>query len=1191
MSSFTKEQKLAISARGNVLVSAGAGTGKTRTVVERCLRLLIEEHCPLDRILMVTFTEAAAAEMRERIRKTLEQREREAGDEPQRTHLQEQLALLDTAQISTLHSFCLQLVRDHFHELHLDPQVNVLDDAQTVPLMHEALDALLDRCYSGQFAHADEIKRLIRQHGGSDERVRELVLKLHRYTQTLPPASRWIENELARLDHPEPQHWREWLVNGFIEWRDEWLPELQRYPDCQNLVRCFNAVRDLTRDSTREQIAAAMRCVPAAFDDDWQSPYTKTDYGNPLKSSFFADAKFLLSLTEQRDGRDPLKEDWEWLRGRTRALLALTREFTDEFTRAKRALGGVDFADLEQLALQLLVNANGTPTEIARACQERFEHVFVDECQDINAAQDAIIGAVTRTGNSANRFLVGDVKQSIYRFRLANPGIFRGYEEAWRQSESGQRIPLAENFRSREGVLEFVNPLFAALMRPQIGGIAYAGDATLRFGDSKKRSALSHSPTSPRVELHVIRKSSGEESIAEENGDDTNGGPAVEDVLAIEKEARLVADVLRKLRGTRHQVWDEEKQTTRDVEWRDMVVLLRSPKSRVETFAKEFSRAGIPLAASRAGFFSSIEVQDLVNLLRLLDNPLQDIPFAAVLRSPLVAMSANELAALRVGGRNGEEHPSFIATVNHCFYKRAATESAFTESARVKLKSFYRAFDRWRALVRQTTVAHCLETVLAETHYEALLLAQPRGRERVANVHRLLDLARRYDPFQRQGLYRFLRFITEQEDADLDEDAAVVAPGDAVRLMSIHKSKGLEFPVVVVACLAGQFNSQDLREDMLLSSEFGLCAKITPPHIDQRYPTLPWWLTKRREARELIGEEMRLLYVAMTRARDTLVLTAFDKTKESPLRWDEGTTDLTDRAVLKSQSYFAWLRRWLGTTTSINDWQDERHGCSAILRWQIYSEEEAAALGEAKQADSNVSSAEQIDVAALRQRLSWTYPFAAATTEFAKTNVTALRRRAAEDEDETQHIFVRRRARRAEGLSAAELGSAHHIFLQWVEFDRTGSEVELRSEAERLVNAGVLSRAQAVALDFDALLAFWCSPLGRKVVAEQQFAHREVPFTARFGADELLGWGLLRQELPGESVIVQGVVDLAVIKPHEITLVDFKTDRVNGDDLGQRVREYTPQLHLYAAALEKTYGVKVSQRWLHFLAAGETTPV
>jgi len=1313
MSSFTQAQREAIAANGNVLVSAGAGTGKTRTVVERCLRL-IEEGCSLENILMVTFTEAAAAEMRARLRKELERRrdedivalpvplgsavqweatsqdasgqlnlfddgligraaprapgvalesqkivglvqataraERRAlpvqdvGDAPRITvlpldRIEEQLALLDTAHISTLHSFCLQLVQDHFHELHLDPQVSVLDEAQSVPLIHAALDGLLDRCYAGQTDFAEAIQKFIRQHGGSDERVRALVLKLHRYTQSLPSPERWMERELARLEASDPAHWREWLVQGFIDWRDEWSPAARSFADSPHVARCVEAIHKVIAKPALDEVAEAMRCIVAAEAERWSGPYTKKEYRDPIRG-FFDDAKFFLSLIELRDGRDPLAEDWQWLRGPMRALLRLAQEFTAEFTRAKRAQGGVDFADLEQLALQLLVDASGEPTEIARIWQQRFEYVFVDECQDINAAQDAIIRAVSRDVvgqrcpqragegqpmsatsstlpgalstaspyHTGNRFLVGDVKQSIYRFRLADPSIFRRYEEQWCVGAGGARIPLADNFRSREGILNFINPLFAALMRSGIGGVPYDADAQLRFGVPAERVALSAvANPEPRVALHVIHKTSGDDAAAngEDDGfvsDDSTAGDEktdatpVEDVLAIEKEARLVAQLIYRLRKERHNVWDEDLGAMRPVQWRDMVVLLRSPSSRVETFAKEFSRAGVPLAAARAGFYSALEVQDLINLLRLLDNFLQDIPLAAVLCSPLVALSPDELAAVRLLGANADKRATFVSAVNHFYYKAPRDGLAAAGSARAKLKQFYESFGRWRTLVRQTSVSHCLEKVLAETHYEALLLAQPRGRERVANVRRLLELARQYDPFQRQGLYRFLRFIDEQQDAELDEEAATVETTDAVRLMSIHKSKGLEFPVVVIACLAAPFNMRDLREDILLNGEFGLCPKIVPPHVEQRYPSLPWWLAKRRETRELLGEEMRLLYVAMTRARDTILLTAFDKSKNAGTRWHLGPAELDDRAMLKSQSYFGWLRRWLGANSSDLNWANEREGASEWLRWELHQEsgdEFTRSAAIKRPATAAAESQTGIDIDSLKARLTWKYPFEPATKEPAKTNVSALRRRAAEEDDEARQLFVpRHRGRRHGVLTAEEIGTAHHLFMQRAMFERTGSALDLRNQAERLVQEGFLTTAEAASLDYDALLTFWTSEFGRRVVTASHLVHRELPFTARFSIGELRALGFNCADVPpDEFAVVQGIVDLALIDDEGIEILDFKTDRVRAGETRERLAAYTPQIRLYAAALRAIYDRPVRRASLHFLATGETLPI
>jgi ATP-dependent helicase/nuclease subunit A len=1191
MSTFTPAQNEAIAARGNVLVSAGAGTGKTRTVVERCLQLVLRENCSLENILMVTFTEAAAAEMRARLRKELERARATAASE----RLDEQLALLDTASIGTLHSFCLDLIRQEFHQLGIDPQVNVMDEAQTVPLMHETLEALLERCYAGQWPHSAAIQTFVRRFAGSDQPLRQLVLRLHRYTQTRPNPAAWFDEQLAHLLEPEPHLWRQALVQGFMEWRAEWLPELRASVECANVRACFEALEKHsdTIPPTFAHVAEALDCIVAAHEAEWERG-AKGRFRDPLKK-FFEEAAFLASITTQREGRDPLAEDWEWTRHPMRAVLELARAFTHEFTAAKRALGGIDFADIEQLALRLLLDASGAPTETARAWQQRFTHVFVDECQDINAAQDAILRALSR--KPGNRFLVGDVKQSIYRFRLADPTIFRAYENAWRAGNEGRRIALSDNFRSREGVLAFVNALFREVMREGVGGVSYDSGAELRFGASEARSALRIDASAPRVELHVIHRngdSAAPLEFEDESADEaSNGSGAPEDLLALEKEARLLARRLRELRESHHLVWDEEQHAMRPVDWRDIVVLLRSPGSRVETFAKEFARAGVPLAAERAGFYSAIEVSDLLNLLRLLDNPLQDIPLATVLRSPIVGLSLDELAAVRIGG-NGESRTPFFAAVNRVLIKgNTLAPAPYAKSAQEKLTRYSKQFARWRRLIRQTSVSQTLETILAETHYEALLLSQDRGRARVANVRRLLQLARHYDPFQRQGLFRFLRFVDEQQEADTEQACAPTETANAVRLMSIHRSKGLEFPIVAVACLGASFNLADLREDILLHRDLGLCAKVWPENSEQRYPSITWWLARRREKRDLLGEELRLLYVALTRARDTLVLTAYDKSKDGAARWAERNA-ISERDLAGATSYWSWLKLWLEANVRGEHWMDETHGANALLAWRKEPDDSNVFRNEslaARLPSSSDSPVNRIDIETLRARFSWRYGHRDATHEPAKSNVSALRRRAFEEDTEAQRLFRPSRPKRSAGLSAAEIGTAHHTFQQLVRRERTSSIIELRGEAERLANDGVLRPEELASLNFEALVAFWNSPLGRRV-REARRVEREMPFTARFLLCELQAMGLAHGDFaPGEFAAVQGVVDLAIIEPDQIVLVDFKTDDVTAKAVAERAEEYRVQLRLYGEALARIFGVAVTERWLHFLACRQTVAV
>lgn len=1249
MNNFTPQQSAAIHSTGNLLVVAGAGTGKTHTLIARCLRLILEERVSVENILMVTFTEAAAAEMRGRLRAELLKRQT---PQPDDEWLAQQLALLDTASICTLHSFCLQLAREHFHELGLDPQFSILDETQTRPLQRTALDELFERHYTGNAGASVAVRELIRSVGrGGDGTIRKLVLKLHAFSQSLPDPAAWLDEQARRFSETEPHAWRQHFAFAVGQLRDAWGVQLYE-------MRGQTSALKLSSDAmqalpAQPDFAAAAKAIDAIVTADIAENWprgTKGQFRDPLKS-FFEEAAFLGSLAPT-EASDPLAQDWNWARASMLALLGLVRDFATDFAARKREFGGVDFTDLEQCALRLLRDE-----AITKEWRSRLAHIFVDEYQDINAAQDAILTALSRSGNAGNRFLVGDVKQSIYRFRLANPHIFQGYEASWRTHESSSRsapkrgadrgeeaelfpaephklsaqlpsprsggarvanapglaLSLTENFRSRQAILDFVNPLFAALMRPDIGGVGYE---PLEFGAPQQRAALANQ--APRVEFHLIAKSDPGEN-PEATDDEADAATASADLLAVEREARLIAHRFRAWHDTQHQIWDKEANAFRAVKWSDMAVLLRSPSGRAEAFAKEFSRAGIPLNAARDGFFTSLEVSDVLNLLRLLDNPLQDIPLAAVLRSPLVGLTMNELVAVRIVERRDLLWPALV---------RVPAAKDVSPELRAKVATFLDQFHRWRELARQTSLSQTLETALHETHYEPLLLAGPRGAERLANVRRLLDLARQFDPYQRQGLYRFLRFVRTQEDEELDLEPATAPSADAVRLLSVHRSKGLEFPVVALACLGTRFNEQDLGGAILLDEQLGLCPKITPPGAEESYPSLPHRLARLNERRELRGEELRLLYVAMTRARDTLLLVGTSNKLAAEARWSAATeATLETKTVLNARSHLEWLQLWLPLVTADADWADDQHGANRLLTWEIVADSAECFSAEAAEprtwpsdtlfpldgVSDQVNGPAQTpnaladlaptasEVATLKSRLAWSYSHTPATVETAKTSVTALRKRAADEiDDEARPVFrfratilaAKPESKAAGKLSAAEVGIAHHTFQQHVDIARTATELDLRNEAEALREAGLLTEAQHRALNIGDLMAFWQSEIGaalRKVAPEA--INREMEFTARLSSADarlLPALGLNLGLGADDFVVVQGQVDLAVILRDEIWLLDFKTDAVDDAGLADKVKQYAPQLTTYACALEKIYQRPVMRCCLHFLRARKT---
>jgi ATP-dependent helicase/nuclease subunit A len=1223
--SLTTAQAEAVRARGNLIVVAGAGTGKTSTLVERVVALL-EEGASLDRLLLVTFTDAAAGEMRHRLRLRLTGLA-STTDPAAAVRWAEQLALLDTAPIGTLHSFCLRLVRDHFHLLGIDPGAGILDDTQTRPLIEAALDACLAAPLEKSDPAAPAAQTAIRHYAGGDpERIRPLLLKLHRHAQTLPDPDRWFAEQQATLMETEPARWREWLARGLTEWAQEWLVELRPKASlAANFSRSVAALEQVVTLATAAPDSATLREalleILAADNSEWPKG-RKTILRQPV-TKLFEEATFFASQFETTDAGDGLAADRLAVRDSLLALLQLARDFGRHFAAAKRDVGGMDFSDLEQFALRLLWTPDSQPTAVAEACRARLDHVFVDECQDINAAQDAILRAVSRPGPAGNRFLVGDVKQSIYQFRLARPALFLNYEREWQDGAHGKRISLTENFRSHREVIAFVNAFFSPLMRPAVGGVAYESLAAARAEAGAEKAEATEpmaatppeaghqpahrsdapAPTRPatapepprRVEFLLIPK---RDANAPENGEEeeTEASPAgeeVADLLAAEREARVVALRLRALKESGATIWDKAANRTRPVAWRDMAVLLRSPRGRAEVFAREFHRCGVPLAAERGGFLASLEVSDLLSLVRILDNPLQDIPLLAVLRSPLVGMTLDELAQIRLAS---DARRWWIALKEFLLRDGKSTAASptpeLTARARRKVDWFLQHHARWRELARHSSLTHCLETALAETHYEAITRAGERGEERLANVRKLLLLARQHDPFQRQGIFRFLRFIETLEAAKEDIEPAPVAAADAVRLMSIHKSKGLEFPVVAVAALGTRFNLSDLRADVLVDEQFGLSARAVA-NSGAKHPTLPHWLAARRQRRQVLGEELRLLYVAMTRARDHLILTGTAPRKDADPWAAAPEREFSDHSLLKAQSMLDWVLLWLPSALRPEESAGDE-GTTEFFHWAICREEPALPSAPSPSAAETVKPDAPADFSAMRERLTWRYPQATATNEPAKTNVTALRRRATEaDEDARPWRFTTAATEDSRDLDAAAVGTLHHEFLRVLSLSGPGDEADLRGQLDRLVAAGGFTPNEAKALDLPALAEFWQGETGSLIRAHADAVRRELPFTARFTPAELAR--LTGQPAPPglmeEFIVVQGVADLAVLLPVEIWLLDFKTDHVRGTELEARVGEYRPQLELYAAALAGIFRRPVTRRWLHFLRARRTVSV
>ncbi len=1193
MKSLTPAQLTAIHARGNILLEAGAGAGKTSTLVARCLAQVFSDTDPvsLDEILMVTFTEAAAAEMRRRIREALNSK---AALDPKAPRPAEQLALLDQARIGTLHSFCFRLVRDHFNELGLDPLSQVLDEGEASLLAMEAARDLLDRCFAAGPANTRSVLDLIRHHGGGESRsIEELVINLHHRLQTLPDPEGWLDREQQAWTRFDRTAWESALAAEFQAARADWLEQLTAEPP-DNVVahRCAERLRGIGDHAPRAEVAAV--CVElAAFRGDEHWSRNKGRHRDPILK-VLEEAAVLASFAASPDHEeDPLAEDFKAMQPHVLALIGLVREFGREFALRKRQRAGLDFSDLEQISLKILWDARtNQPTPAAQGWRGRLKSVFVDEYQDINEVQDRIIAALSRDrAGAGNRFLVGDVKQSIYGFRLARPDIFLRYARTWRTGGGeGQVLPLADNFRSHEAILDFVNRCFAAMLREDLGGIGYPEEARLRFGDPAGRVELSKtSPSGPRVEICLRLTRSRRESSA--GSDEAEDGTADEELTSSEQEAAIAAERLRQLRDSGMRVFDRGSKQLRPVGWSDMAILLRATTGKAEVYAQTFARAGIPLSAERRGFFDALEISDLVNVFLLLDNPHQDLPLLAVLRSPLVGLRPDELAAVRLAAPG--ERTYWLALNRHQELLASAPDPTF-----LKLQRFLEAFGRWRQYARLGSLAQCLEDILDSTDYLAWLAIQPRGAQQAGNVQRLLELARHYDSWQGRGLHRFLSYV-RQLDQDGDGPEPFATPvHDAVRLMTIHASKGLEFPVVVLAGLNRPFRMEVPEAGFLVDDELCICPEVFPTDQRHRYPSLALLQAQRQRRQRIIAEEIRLCYVALTRACDHLLLVGTAGESRASSQWSHKLAGPLSRLQLvQARSLLDLIGPLMPDLCQREDWCEVPEGVSEFIQWRIVNraEPDVPAAPTASTIVRPAPGPESRELAAALRRVNQPYPFLAATHQAGKTTVTRIRRQWNEPGDaESGQLFPDGRGpqtpRTAQGLSAAEIGIAHHLFFQRLDLERARTVEGLTEEADRLAALGEISAEERRVLRLDRVLGFWSSPVGRAILERRAEVHRELEFTAAFSASELKELASAEAAAPAgdDLVVVQGIVDLAVIGAEAIWIIDYKSDQLRENAVKERARHYRPQVELYRRALARSHARPVTRVWLHFLSPGVT---
>lgn len=1172
--SFTEGQKRAIETRGrSLLVSAAAGSGKTCVLTERVLRYITDplENEDIDRFLIITYTRAAAGEMRSRIMDAIAEA---AAANPADRRLRRQQDKCYQAPIGTIHSFCTALLRENCHLIGLPPAFKVIDEDRAEKTKQSLCESLLESRYehldrhSGFKALSDSVGA-----GRDDRRLAETLLRLYEKIRSHPYPEDWIAEQKALLRAlPEIRDaadtvWGKVLLQDIQDSASYWAERMD-----QAVLEIYNADDKIISayGEVFMEDAAALRDFVRALDIGWDKAreflppekfralgrlvrYENTELKdrvtavrNAYKKAAEGFRKALESSSEKQ------LEEMKLASPAMEALLDLCSDFDRLYAAEKRREGLVDFSDLEHMSCGILVDkASGEPSALARELSRRYREIMVDEYQDVNAVQDMIFRALSRSGK--NLFMVGDVKQSIYRFRLADPTIFLDKYESYADygcaeaEDEPLRILLQENFRSRKAVLDAANQVFFNIMSTRLGELDYDGDAALRFG-SKAYPEGSDCP----AELCLIDPARGED------GEESPEKAAI--------EARFIAKRIKAMMDAGTPVHD--KDGVRPCRWSDFVLLMRSPGGKGSIFHTELSRAGIPVQSRQAGgFFSSIEVGVAIDMLTVIDNPHSDVALISVLRSPAFGFSADALSAIRAADKRSDFYTALLAAA---------------ENGDERCRDFAEKLSAIRAAAPDLSLDALLWRVYTETELFAVCSAMSGGEERRANLMSLFQLARSFEESGYRGLFRFVAWLRRMAESGREPQRS--GDGDFVSIMSIHKSKGLEFPFVFLCDLGHSFNKLDERAHVLLHSRLGLGPKITDTARGIEYPGLAHRAIAKQIDTETLSEEMRVLYVGMTRAKEQLIMSSIFENPENRLaKMRLNAASPMPPAVLRGCSAPV---HWLTYAAMTDE--------NGFIDMKVVSPEDSgdeipisAARSEAADYDSAV-------LDALRKNLSFVYPHQAATELPTKVSATALKEYEDENDLEAAVLvwespeFEFRRPRfgdeKARRLSAAEFGTATHAFLQYVDLSNTASLTLLEEERHRLETAGLLTSEEARAIDCRALLKFFQSSTG--ALLRKGKVHREFRFTLLSDASECFG-----AEAEGEEILLQGIIDCLVEEEDCLSIIDYKTDRICAEEADERAKRYQSQLWAYARSAERIFGKKVRNVIVHFLRPGVSIEV
>ena len=1216
---WTTEQLQAIEEKGaNILVAAAAGSGKTAVLVERIIHKIIDNKIDIDKMLVVTFTNAAAAEMRERILEAIYKR---LEKEPQNAHLQKQITLLNKASICTIHSFCLDIIHNYFYELDLPSNFRIADTTEIDLLKQEVLDDLFEQKYIENNQDFLELLEIYTGYRG-DEALQELVLNIYKFIQSSPFPEKWLQEKVELFNNSfiedfSQTKWGKIILSEVKENLEDSLlklkniqKELAKYPECYK----FSQV--ISEDIMQIEIAISQA-------DSWEGACQAINQINFTK--WPVDKKVTLDIKEDaKQVRDKIKKNVkekisELLNSNTEEIKAdlktlypiltkiknLVLEFSHNFADKKREKNCIDFNDIEHFALQLLLDENGEKTIIAKKYEEKFDEIAIDEYQDSNLVQEAILTSVS---NGKNIFMVGDVKQSIYKFRQARPELFlQKYDEYKIKEEKKEndnlKIQLFRNFRSRNNILDITNLVFEAIMSKNLGDIEYNENEYLNYGANYPEIEDKSQNYAGVTELDIIDMKEDESIIAikgEEPEEDQEDLERIEDDVL---EARFVAKRVKELLQSGYLVYDKKKGY-RPVEPKDIVILLRATNTLAPIYEKELSEFDLPVFSDNStSYLESVEIETILSVLKLIDNPMQDIPLVVVLRSSIGDFTDNDLVTIRLTDRNCNFYNALLKS-------RISCEGQLKE----KIEELLKKLDNWRKQAEYLPLDELIWQIYLDTGYYQYVGLLPNGEIRQANLKTLFEKAKQYETASFKGLFNFIQFIEKlkKQNGDLSSAKLIGENANVVRIMSIHKSKGLEFPVVFLCNAHKKFNLRDLNETILMHQDLGIGPILIDTKRRVKYPTTIKQAIALKVKQETLSEEERILYVALTRAKEKLIITGRSRDIQKSLKEKqenlatyilEDSGKLDSKLIKNGRTYLDWIEYvYLLNSGKKITLKGKELGLDDIIELKTFAKKD---LIKELQVQEKVQDEEiekiiekeakkQENIEQIQKMLDWKYLNEVDTKLPTKTSVSKLKQAQQGEllsleketnwEEETEEYLNEElkyiklenlEDLKTSDITPAQKGTLVHLCIQKIneKLDYTMEDIE--KLINNLLENEIISEVEAQAIDRKLIYSYTQSELFKNLKNAKEI-HKEQPFYINIPATEIFEEA--QKENSKKNILVQGIIDLYYIDEYDrINLVDFKTDYVPKGKEKEVAEKYKIQIEIYKKALEQALGKKVTK--------------